>query len=89
MQGETRPDYVSGTGGGLKTKDPDHFQHLFALSRGEAWRATADEDRVSHKRQREPPDCRASHGSTPEGADPVILCYAFIIGTVVPLDRES
>src|SRR5215213_4253208 len=67
LKGVPRSDYVSGTGGGLKAKDPNHFQHLFALSRGEAWRATADEDRGCHKRQREQPDCRASHGSTPEG----------------------
>src|SRR5687768_2601325 len=32
MQGVTRPNYVSGTGGGLKTKDPNHFQHFLALS---------------------------------------------------------
>jgi hypothetical protein len=49
-QGVALPEHLSGTGGGLKAKDPNHFQHLFALSRGEAWRATADEDRVSHKR---------------------------------------
>jgi hypothetical protein len=64
----------SGTGYGLEASDPDHLQDFFALSRGEAWRSTVYEDRVGHKRQREQPDRGASHGSTPEGADPVILC---------------
>jgi hypothetical protein len=33
MQGVPRPDYVSGTGGGLKAKDSNHFQHLFVWLR--------------------------------------------------------
>ena len=76
MHGQIRPKpgrclSKSGPGGGLEAHSPNHFQHLLALSRGEARGSTVDEDGFSDKSQSEEPYSGVGHGSVPSE---LILC---------------